>query len=171
MQTNDKLHVFKGRMFWVWKEHPRVTTWRRYIDRFHRDDLEWHYKVNCIFLHPSKTIGVLVDAMHDFNMYLYSLLVQLFSFYSSIWMWSIYLFRLYWYIQVLSNVVNKHFDFNMKPKMTLEKLQMIATTPVDVKFKLCWLWWWNSSPKARVSLRFPVGDVKETKMASWIVRV
>ena len=38
--------------------------------------------------------------------------------------------------------------------MTLEKLQKIATTPVDGKYKVKWLKLWNSSPMTREALRF-----------------
>ena len=38
--------------------------------------------------------------------------------------------------------------------MTLEKLQNIATTSVDDKYKLKWLKWWNSSSMVRKALDF-----------------
>jgi hypothetical protein len=57
--------------------------------------------------------------------------------------------------------INKHFGDCSKPTMTLEKLQMIATAPVNSVFKIKWLRRWNSSYMSRESLRFPLGDIKE----------
>ena len=37
--------------------------------------------------------------------------------------------------------VNKHFGVTTKPEMTLEKLQIIAPTPVEDMFKAQWLVW------------------------------
>ena len=47
--------------------------------------------------------------------------------------------------------------------MTLEKLQMIATTPMESFFKIKWLRWWNYGDMFLESLRFPLGDIKENE--------
>lgn len=45
---------------------------------------------------------------------------------------------------------------------------MIATTPVDPKYKARWLHGWNSNNTSQHSLCFPVGDVKETDLETWV---
>jgi hypothetical protein len=54
--------------------------------------------------------------------------------------------------------------------MTLEKLQMIATTSVNSVFKIKWLRWWNFSDMSRESLRFPLGDIKEKELEKWLIK-
>ena len=66
--------------------------------------------------------------------------------------------------------INKHFGDRSEPTMTLEKLQMIATTPVNSVFKIKWLRWWNSSDMSRESLRFPLGDIKEKELEKWLIK-
>lgn len=39
---------------------------------------------------------------------------------------------------------NCYWSSTLKPKMTLEKLQIIATTHVVGKYKTKWLIWWTS---------------------------
>ena len=47
---------------------------------------------------------------------------------------------------------------------------MIATTtPVDPKYKARWLHWWNSNNTSQHSLCFPVGDVKEIDLETWVM--
>jgi hypothetical protein len=38
---------------------------------------------------------------------------------------------------------------NLKPEMTLDKLQLIATAVVSSNFKVRWLTWWNSGVHTR----------------------
>lgn len=66
--------------------------------------------------------------------------------------------------------ITTHYGVHSVPQMTLEKLQMIATTPVEPKFKARWLKWWNSSEMARESLRFPLGDVKDKELDAWLIK-
>jgi hypothetical protein len=54
--------------------------------------------------------------------------------------------------------------------MTLEKLQKIATTPVDDKYKVKWLKWWNSSPMAREALRFLPQNFIDNDLDVWLVK-
>jgi hypothetical protein len=46
-----------------------VTAWRRHIDKVHGEDKEWHYSVDCIVLEPTGSVALLLNAMHDVNMY------------------------------------------------------------------------------------------------------
>jgi hypothetical protein len=45
------------------------AAWRRYIERFHVKDSEWHYTVDYICLNAFDNVGVLLEAMHDVIMY------------------------------------------------------------------------------------------------------
>ena len=51
----------------------------------------------------------------------------------------------------------RHFDiFQVKPEMTLEKLQLIATAKVSPKHKEQWLRWWNMSKESKHEFNFPL---------------
>ena len=54
--------------------------------------------------------------------------------------------------------------------MTLDKLQKIATTHVDAKYKAKWLKWWNSSPMSREALRFLSSTAKDIEFDAWLVK-
>jgi hypothetical protein len=47
----------------------------------------------------------------------------------------------------------------MKPKITLEKLQLLATSLVKPEHKIQWLEWWNSKPLLCESLKFPPTEI------------
>ena len=55
-------------------------------------------------------------------------------------------------------------------ELTLDKLQLIATTVVPPHHKLRWLRWWNSSIHTREAVRFPLRPVNEERLTSFIVR-
>jgi hypothetical protein len=54
--------------------------------------------------------------------------------------------------------------------MTLEKLQKIATTHVDGKYKVKWLKWLNSSPMTREALRFLPQNFIDNDLDVWLVK-
>jgi hypothetical protein len=67
---NDKDYErFCGKMFFVWEGNHRVTAWRRHIDKVHGKDKGWHYSVDCIVLESTGSVALLLNAMHDVNMY------------------------------------------------------------------------------------------------------
>ena len=45
-----------------------LTTWRLHIDRLHRNDPDLLYYVDCIFLDPMGSTGVLPNAMYNANL-------------------------------------------------------------------------------------------------------
>jgi hypothetical protein len=69
------------------------------------------------------------------------------------------------------NQINKYFSQNSKTKMTIEKLQKITTTKVELQYKVFWLKWWNCSTMARALLLFPVGEIKEIVFDSWLTMI
>ena len=64
--------------------------------------------------------------------------------------------------------INRHFSENAKPEMTIEKLQKIATSQVEPKYKARWLRWWNSSSSGRQSYRFPLAGAGEFIWDTWL---
>jgi hypothetical protein len=52
--------------------------------------------------------------------------------------------------------VTKHWSNNEKPEMSLEKLQLIATTCAVPQFKVRWLENWNSGVHSRQAVHFPL---------------
>ncbi len=57
---------------------------------------------------------------------------------------------------------------NTKPEMTLDKLQLIATTNVPPHFKIRWLQWWNSSIATREALHFLPKGFSNKELDSWL---
>jgi hypothetical protein len=57
---------------------------------------------------------------------------------------------------------------NLKPKMTLDKLQLIATIVVSSNFKIRWLTWWNSGVHMRSALHFPATPFSDKDFESWL---
>jgi hypothetical protein len=67
---NDKDYErFCDKMFFVWEGNHRVTAWRRHIDKVHGKDKEWHYSVDCIVLESTGSVTLLLNVMHDVNMF------------------------------------------------------------------------------------------------------
>ena len=56
-------------MFFVWEGNHHVTAWRRHIEHFHSEDPKWHYEIDCICLNIFGNVGVILEAIHDVNMY------------------------------------------------------------------------------------------------------
>jgi hypothetical protein len=54
--------------------------------------------------------------------------------------------------------------------MTLDKLQLIATTVVSSNFKIRWLTWWNSGVHTRSALYFPTTPFSDKDFESWLNR-
>lgn len=52
--------------------------------------------------------------------------------------------------------------------MTIEKLQKIATSISDAKYKARWLRWWNSSEDARRAYHFPMPKDKDNTWDPWL---
>ena len=55
-------------------------------------------------------------------------------------------------------------------ELTLDKLQIIATTVGPPHHKLRWLKWWNSSVHTREAVRFPLRPVNAVHLNSFIVK-
>jgi hypothetical protein len=64
--------------------------------------------------------------------------------------------------------VKLHWENKEKPEMTLEKLQMVATTVVSPEFRVRWLRWWNAGPLVRAGVKFPKAPVSDNKLLQWL---
>jgi hypothetical protein len=58
----------------------------------------------------------------------------------------------------------------LKPKMTQDKVQLVATAAVSPQFKCKWLTWWNSSTLTREALHFPPSGVSDRDFEAWLNR-
>jgi hypothetical protein len=56
-----------GHMFFICDGNHRFKAWIGYIDRLHRDDREWHYAMDSIYLDTRGKGGLLMNAIHDIN--------------------------------------------------------------------------------------------------------
>ena len=53
--------------------------------------------------------------------------------------------------------------------MTIEKLQKVATSQVDVEYKAKWLHWWNSSTNVCLGNKFPwESPLKSATLEPWL---
>jgi hypothetical protein len=50
LASNPHLYFLCGRMFFICNGNHQFKAWTGYIDKFHRDDQEWHYSVDTICL-------------------------------------------------------------------------------------------------------------------------
>jgi hypothetical protein len=50
LASNPHLRFLCGKMFFICDGNHRFKAWTGYIDRLHRDDKEWHYSVDSIYL-------------------------------------------------------------------------------------------------------------------------
>lgn len=66
--------------------------------------------------------------------------------------------------------ITKHWSQNLKPEMTLDKVQLVATAAVSPQFKSMWLTWWNSSALTREALHFPAAGVSDRDFEAWLNR-
>ena len=64
--------------------------------------------------------------------------------------------------------INSHYSSSLKPKMTIEKLQKIATSQVEGVHKAKWLRWWNSSSMQRAAYCFLPPNFKEADLDFWL---
>jgi hypothetical protein len=67
LDSNPHLKFLSGRMFFIYDGSHRFKAWTRYINRLHKDDQEWHYSVDSIYLDTRGKGGLLLNAMHDIN--------------------------------------------------------------------------------------------------------
>lgn len=66
--------------------------------------------------------------------------------------------------------INKHYSSNLKPEMTLERLQLLATAKVQPLYRIRWLKIWNSSAGSRAALRFPLTGTTDKEFEAWLHR-
>jgi hypothetical protein len=65
--------------------------------------------------------------------------------------------------------IKKHYDSHpQKVEVKLEKLQQVAIALVEPKYKVRWLWWWNSSAMARDAYGFSKNPASENKLKPWL---
>ncbi len=66
--------------------------------------------------------------------------------------------------------IERHWTMNSTPELTLEKLQLIATSNVAPIHKVKWIKLFNSSVATREASRFPAKPANEEKLGNFLVR-
>ena len=66
--------------------------------------------------------------------------------------------------------INYHFSHYRTTEMTIERLQKIATSNVEPRFKSRWLHHWNSPPYIRSAFRFPSARFKDNTLDLFLNR-
>ena len=64
-----ELKALSNLMFFVCDGNHRRQAWLNHIERLHRNEASWHYKVDAIVLDTKDRIGVVMQVMHDINKY------------------------------------------------------------------------------------------------------
>jgi hypothetical protein len=67
--------------------------------------------------------------------------------------------------------VEEHWVHNEVPEMTLEKLQLLATSTMSTPHKVKVVKWWNLSGSSREALKFPVPPVSEDKFTIFLGKI
>lgn len=66
--------------------------------------------------------------------------------------------------------IERHWSLYATPELTLEKLQLIATSNASPSYKVKWLKWMNSSGPTREARRFPARPVNEEKLTYFLAK-
>ena len=64
--------------------------------------------------------------------------------------------------------ITLHWSKNSKPEMTLDKLQLLATSIAPATFKVKCLRWWNSGALTRQAAHFPGKPFTDKEFESWL---
>ena len=65
---------------------------------------------------------------------------------------------------------SRHWILFSVPELTLEKLQLIATSNASPSYKVKWLKWMNSSEGSREARRFLPRPVNEDKLSTFLAK-
>jgi len=66
--------------------------------------------------------------------------------------------------------IERHWNLFASPKLTLEKLQMIATSNASPEYKIMWFRWMNASVPIREAHRFLTQLVNEDKLLVFLAK-
>jgi hypothetical protein len=61
------LKSFSNKYFYVWDGNHRLLAWTDHIDKVHKNDLVWHYRVRSILLKTVDSVTDALTSMHDIN--------------------------------------------------------------------------------------------------------
>jgi hypothetical protein len=67
LNSDEDLHRFSGRMFYVWDDNHRLQAWMPYISKVHPCDFSWHIIMDSIMLDMRKGLMHLLIVMTDMN--------------------------------------------------------------------------------------------------------
>jgi hypothetical protein len=67
LKADNELEFMSGRFLYVWDGNHRLLAWTDHIDKVHRGELDWHYKVWSITLQTRDSITDALTSMHDIN--------------------------------------------------------------------------------------------------------
>ena len=67
--------------------------------------------------------------------------------------------------------IERHYTLNsLSPELTLEKLQLIATSRASPAFKIKWIEYFNSSASTREARRLPPKPINEERLANFLAK-
>ena len=72
-------------MFHVWDGNHRLQAWLPVINKYHSDDLNWHYSVESIVLEVKGAVGPLLSALHQVNWYAFLTSYKLLGLYTFVY--------------------------------------------------------------------------------------
>jgi hypothetical protein len=67
LNGDSDLKFLWNRYLYVWDRNHRLLAWNDHIDKVHRGDLAWHYRVRSILLKTMDSITDALTSMHDIN--------------------------------------------------------------------------------------------------------
>ena len=67
LQSVPELSHMENLMFFVCDGNHRRQAWLNHIERLHKNDPSWHFRVDSILLNTKDKIGLLMQVMHTIN--------------------------------------------------------------------------------------------------------
>jgi hypothetical protein len=67
LNEDPDLQILSGKYLYVWDGNHRLLAWADHIEKVHREELEWHYRVRSILLLTKDSVTDALTSMHDIN--------------------------------------------------------------------------------------------------------
>jgi hypothetical protein len=67
LNADSDLKFLSNRYLYVWEGNHQLLAWNDHIDKVHRGDLAWHYRVRSILLKTMDSVTNALTSMHNIN--------------------------------------------------------------------------------------------------------
>jgi hypothetical protein len=67
LNANDDLRFLSNKIFYVWDGNHRLLAWNDHIEKVHKRELAWHFRVRSILISTKDAVTNALTSMHDIN--------------------------------------------------------------------------------------------------------